>query len=333
MKIRKILSSIVTASLIFTMFSVCALGAEAVKINGESANPGDTVTYEYCVSGIESPVAGVRGTVTYDTSILEYVDGSIGFDVLNNAIYSLDEGKIEYSAVNPFDGYDFSVNGLVVSLSFTVCDSAKGSTDIKNSFGEFFTVDNYDTDIDASQYQDNTKITVNSYTGVNSAPYLGSNADDIAAVISEAVSEVVNSGSSTTTGGATSSEDDTNGRIVDDYLGGVPNPIYEDASAQEGGAAASAQAGAAANSDGTAAADGESAAQTLGDDPALIPEENGSTASASVNDNSDADGSSGNIILIIIIAVLAIVCIGAAAFLIGKNKKSDSIDETDNNVK
>lgn len=180
---KKLYSATAVLTMLLTLFTFLPTTAFAdgdVTVNGVSVNKGDIVTYEYYVGGVEDSVAGAGCYIKYDTSCLEYVDGSIGFDIFNNAMHNImaDEGTIYFSAVNAY-GYDLSKERLVVTVSFKVLDTAKGSITVKNEFDEFFTLENEDTDLTEDQYTDREVTTVNTYQE-NTAPFLGTDADEMA---------------------------------------------------------------------------------------------------------------------------------------------------------
>ncbi len=178
-KIISVLAVLMTVFALASLISVTAFADDALTVNGEAVNKGDIVTYEYYVGGVQQEVGGVGCYVNFDKSFLEYVDGSIGFDVFNNAMHNIhaDEGAIYFSAVNAF-GYDLKSEKMVVTLSFKVLDTASGSTTVKCEFDEFFANDEAMNDITADQYTDRGVTTVNTYDK-NMAPYLGTDADEM----------------------------------------------------------------------------------------------------------------------------------------------------------
>lgn len=180
--IAKIIAVTAILSIFFSV-SLCSVSAaESFKVNGESVSKGDIITYEYYIGGIKDPLAGVVGVVKYDDKYLEYVDDSIGFDAFNNAIFAVNDGAISYSAMNSISGFDLSDEKLAVSVSFKVINTASKSINITHSFNEIFTIkallDN-SPDLTSDQYDDRTALKVNKYDGVNSSPYLGTDADEV----------------------------------------------------------------------------------------------------------------------------------------------------------
>lgn len=177
--IKKLICTLV--ALVFCMMTMpfFVSADEKLTVNGKEVSKGDIVTYEYYVGGIEDPVAAAGCYIEYDPEFLEYVDDSIGFDVFNNAMFSMNDGVIYYSAVNAISGYDMKSEKLVVSISFKVLDTAKGSTNITHTFDEFFTIKDQSTDLTADDYNDSDTLKVNGYEGTNTSPYLGTDADEM----------------------------------------------------------------------------------------------------------------------------------------------------------
>ncbi len=180
---KKLYSGIAVLMMLLTLLTIMPTTAFAdgdITVNGVSVNKGDIVTYEYYVGGVKDSVAGAGCYIKYDTNCLEYVDGSIGFDIFNNAMHNIkaDDGTIYFSAVNAY-GYDLSQERMVVTVSFKVLETATGNITIKNEFDEFFTLENEDTDLTEDQYTDREETTVNTYQQ-NTAPYLGTDADEMA---------------------------------------------------------------------------------------------------------------------------------------------------------
>lgn len=138
-----------------------ALADEKITVNGQPVSCGDTVTYEYYIGGIDSPVEAVGAYIDYDASSLEYVDNSIGFDVLQGAMIKEQTGSIYYCAINIYSGFDFNEEGLAFRASFKVLDGAEGELKITNRFDEFFTLDNESVDLTPNQYKVRESLLIN----------------------------------------------------------------------------------------------------------------------------------------------------------------------------
>ena len=179
---KKLLTVISVLMMIFalvSLFPATAYADDALTVNGQSVNKGDVVTYEYYVGGVQKEVGGAGCYINYDKTFLEYVDGSIGFDIFNNAMHNIrtDEGSIYFSAVNAY-GYDLKEERMIVTVSFKVLDTASGSTTVKCDFDEFFPNDDEMKDYTKDEYTDREVTTVNTYEK-NMAPYLGTDADEM----------------------------------------------------------------------------------------------------------------------------------------------------------
>ncbi len=159
-------------------FSVCVSADEKITVNGTDVSKGDVITYEYYMSGIADPVEAVGSFIEYDSAALEYVDGSIGFDVLNDAMYNISDGVVYFSAINVIDGFDIKDEKLIITISFKVTEKASGNLTVKNTVDEMFTIKNEDVDLTPDDYKSRDNISVNSYTE-NTAPYLGMDANEI----------------------------------------------------------------------------------------------------------------------------------------------------------
>jgi len=277
----------ISALLIFALF-ICAVpmtgsADEKITVNGQEVNKGDTVLYEYFVEvKAEGTIAGAGCYLEYDKDNLEYVDGSIGFDIFNNAMYNITDGMIYYSAVNAY-GYDFVGEKLIISAAFKVKDNAKGEAYIKHTFDEFFTLENENEDLKKSDYVEREVVTVNDYDK-NTAPYLGTDAVEM--------QEFMGS-------------DDFQ---IDDLFTGVPN-----ANATSSGSVPRTTA-----NPGTDVSYIDDPNAPV-DQPSGSNSGNGSN-SKSGGSNSDEDGNM--VVFIGVIAAFVLVAVGAIVFVIkGKKKK------------
>ncbi len=178
-KLLSVLALLMKVFALTSLISVTAFADDALTVNGQTVNKGDTVTYEYYVGGVQKEVGGAGCYINFDTSFLQYIDGSIGFDVFNNAMHNIsaDEGAIYFSAVNAY-GYDLKTERMIVTVSFKVLDTAQGSTTVKCEFDEFFPNDEEMKDYTKDEYTDREVTTVNTYEK-NEAPYLGTDADEM----------------------------------------------------------------------------------------------------------------------------------------------------------
>ena len=135
--------------------------AEQLTVNSVSVSKGDIVNYSFYMSDVTDKVEALGAFIYYDSDYLEYIDDSIGFDVLKNAMTNITEDQIYYCAIDVEDGFDFENEGLVVTASFKVLDTASGSEMIINHFDEIFTFENEDVDLTQNDYTSREVITVN----------------------------------------------------------------------------------------------------------------------------------------------------------------------------
>lgn len=311
--IEKIFAVIIAAVLVLSVCGVSAYADEKILVNGKEVKPGDTVTFEYYVGGINDAVAAAGAYITYDPKCLKYVDESIGFDVFNNAMFSVGDGTIYYAAVNSLYGYDLKEKKLAVSLSFEVLDSAKGSTSVKHSFDEFFTIKDESTDIDSSKYDDEAKLTVNSYNGVNSSPFLGVDANS-------------------------SSPKNDSSQTVSDILGGNPN---SNVTVSSGNSVSSSTVGNISSSGSTSVggsgnSENSESNSDLPSQSNALASENGSsdqtalssaaagTQNSNVSSDLEEDKNDGGAGIVVIICVLFVVlCAGAVLYFTNSKKNRE----------
>lgn len=188
MKIKRIILSLAFCILtVFSAFSVLGSAAEKLTVNGESVSKGDTVTFSFYMSDVKDPIEAAGAYISFNSEFLEYIDGSIGFDVLQNAMINVGDESIYYCAINVTNGFDFKEEGLVVTASFKVLDSANGATVITNTFDEIFTFVNEEEDLTPDDYTSRTVISVND-TSENETAYSGIKASDVTETSDIAVS-------------------------------------------------------------------------------------------------------------------------------------------------
>ena len=144
---------------------------EKLTVNNYEVSNGDVITYEFYMSGVEDSVEAAGAFITFNPDYLEYIDGSIGFDILENAMVNVDDGSIYYCAININEGFDFRNEGLVVTVSFKVRDNVSGVTFISHNFDEIFTFENEEEDLTAEDYKSREVISVNADSENNSLHY------------------------------------------------------------------------------------------------------------------------------------------------------------------
>ena len=138
---KKVTVFLMITIIMATMFSVSFFATESVKINDESFNVGETITYT-AVFKCEKKLSGVTATVTYDDSALELDKESVNVPNLGLlAISNVDNpGVVKFIGIDVVKGFDFTQGDLLVSMTFKVKDSAKDN-DIKLELTELTDID------------------------------------------------------------------------------------------------------------------------------------------------------------------------------------------------
>lgn len=168
---------IATLLIALLAFPAAVYADSAATVNGKAVSSGDTVTFSYYMGGVKDPLEAAGAYIQYDPKSLEYIDGSIGFDVFGNALYNIEEGNIYYSAINVVSGFDLNDEKLIVKLSFKVLDKAKGDLTITNTFDEIFTMTNEDVDLTEADYKARTETEVSDKFIGNDSPNRGLDAN------------------------------------------------------------------------------------------------------------------------------------------------------------
>lgn len=114
-------TKIILALLSVTMlFFVQSITAEAVEVNGNQVNVGDTLYYEIHASGCATDIQGLDVSIYYDSAALEYVEGSISLPNIEGYVLNTKlDGEVTFNAAS-LDGYKFLNDCVLVSLQFKV---------------------------------------------------------------------------------------------------------------------------------------------------------------------------------------------------------------------
>lgn len=157
-----------------TMFSVNFSAADTVKINGETFNVGDTVTYTATLKS-EKICSGITAGVTYNDSALELDKESVNIPNLGSLTISNTDtaGEVKFIGLDAMTGFDFTEGKLLVSMSFKVKEGA-ADNDIELSITDI--VDLETNVIISDSYTVEEKITAGGYDGEIITP---GNGDDI----------------------------------------------------------------------------------------------------------------------------------------------------------
>jgi len=290
---KSIIKTCISALLLFSLFvgtlPIIGSADEKITVNGTQVNKGDTILYEYFVEvKTEGTIAGAGCYLQYDTNCLEYVDGSIGFDIFNNAMYNITDGVIYYSAVNAY-GYDFVGEKLIISLAFKVKDTAKGATEIKHTFDEFFTLENENADLRKDEYTDRVVITVNDYDK-NKAPYLGTDAEEMQEYIGDEAFQ------------------------LDDLFTGIPN---ENATSSGSVPRTTSNPG----TDVQYLEDESGADNPAGGSNGGANNDNANNGNSNDNNSSQADKDGNMVVFVGVIVAFVMVAVGAVIFVVKGKKK------------
>lgn len=173
---KRIAIFMVVAVIMATMFSVNIFAAETVKINGETFNVGDTVTYT-AVFKCDKICSGITAGVTYDDSALELDKDSVNVPNLGSLMVSNLEtaGVVKFIGLDVMTGFDFTKGDLLVSMTFTVKEGAADST-IKAEISDIADIDT--NIISEDSYSIQEAVVEGTYTGEIITPGDG---DDIIA--------------------------------------------------------------------------------------------------------------------------------------------------------
>lgn len=173
---KRIAIFMVVAVIMATMFSVNIFAAETVKINGETFNVGDTVTYT-AVFKCDKICSGITAGVTYDDSALELDKDSVNVPNLGSLMVSNLEtaGVVKFIGLDVMTGFDFTKGDLLVSMTFTVKEGATDST-IKAEISDIADIDT--NIITEDSYSIQEAVVEGTYTGEIITPGDG---DDIIA--------------------------------------------------------------------------------------------------------------------------------------------------------
>lgn len=160
---KKITAFAVVAVILATMFSVNTFAADTVKINGETFNVGDTITYTATFK-CDKICSGITSTVAYDENALELDKESVNVPNLGSLMVSNVEtdGLVKFIGLDVVSGFDFTKGNLLISLSFKVKDGATDN-DIKLEISDITDIDT--NVITADSYSLEEKVTSGTYSG------------------------------------------------------------------------------------------------------------------------------------------------------------------------
>lgn len=165
---KKIAACAVVAVVMVTMFSVNIFAADTVKINGETFNVGDTVTYT-AIFKCEKITSGITAAVAYDENALELDKDSVNVPNLGSLMVSNVEtaGLVKFIGLDVVTGFDFTKGDLLVSMSFKVKENATDN-DVKLDISEITDIDT--NIITEESFSVEEKVTSGTYDGTIVTP-------------------------------------------------------------------------------------------------------------------------------------------------------------------
>lgn len=138
-----------------------SLPAFASQVNTHEAGEGDTVSFDIHAIACPTKVQAVDISVYYDSSSLNYVDGSLTTPALPGAVTNTSlDGEIRLNAVT-LSGFDLMDDGTLASMEFTVAQGAAADItlyyEVKNFLDEKKTElkDTYTYDVTRVNSDDN----------------------------------------------------------------------------------------------------------------------------------------------------------------------------------
>ena len=160
---KKVAIFLLVSIIMATMFSVNFFAVDTVKINGETFNAGDTVTYTAVLKS-EKICSGITAGVTYDDSALELDKESVNVPNLGSLVISNTDtaGEVKFIGLDAMTGFDFTEGKLLVSMSFNIKDGATDS-DIKLAITDIVDIDT--NVISEDGYTVEEKVTSGDYDG------------------------------------------------------------------------------------------------------------------------------------------------------------------------
>lgn len=153
----------IIAVVMASMCAVSGFAADTVKINGETFNKGDTVTYTVMFK-CDKVCSGINAKISYDDKSLELDKESVNIPNMGPlAISNADEaGLVKFIGTDVVTGMDFTEEKLMTTMSFKVTDTAVDN-EIKFELAEIIDVNV--EDVPAESYTVNESVTVGEYKG------------------------------------------------------------------------------------------------------------------------------------------------------------------------
>lgn len=150
----------------------------AMNVNTHEAKTGDIVTYDIHAIACPTKVQAVDISIFYDSTALEYVDGSLTTPEISGVVSNTDlPGEIRMNAVS-LDGFAFKDDGILASVKFTVINDSVSDAALYYDVRNF--IDEKKTELKDTYVYDITQVS----SDAPSAP----NAQSVSSAVSSAES-------------------------------------------------------------------------------------------------------------------------------------------------
>lgn len=117
---KKIARYFICALAFLSLFIQQLNAVSAVEVNSRQAEVGDIITYEVHAGGCSKAIIGVDASIYYDSTALQYVDGSLEIPNLEGFLANTDNaGEIKFNAAD-LSGYDFQNDAILATAQFEV---------------------------------------------------------------------------------------------------------------------------------------------------------------------------------------------------------------------
>ncbi len=148
-RLSYIFTAILSAALIFAAQGVSAL---ALTVNSETVQTGDTILFEIHASDCPQSIVGMDIAVSYDESVMQYVEDTLDTTALSGAITNTNlESAMKLAWIDyTLSGVDFGSDTVLLSVKFSVISDSSATADITYEMGSFIGADY--TEYDGSSY-------------------------------------------------------------------------------------------------------------------------------------------------------------------------------------
>ena len=127
----------VSLAILIILMQMFCISANAVEVNGNEAQLGQTITYEIHASGCPNIIQAVDVEVTYDSTALEYIPDSIQMPNLTGTLVNDQEkDTIKFNALD-LNGFSFYTDNIVATMQFRVISDHAPYLYIKSDIRNF----------------------------------------------------------------------------------------------------------------------------------------------------------------------------------------------------